>query len=243
MPNRNLVLIPGLLSDSAVWADMIGALPSSTVAWVADHGLHNSVSIMAQSALQHAPCDRFWLAGHSMGGRVALEMYRQAPERIRGVALLSTGWQPVPNGDAGDAERRQRHALLDNARRAGMRHAGECSARPMVHPQQLDTPMYETLLQMVQRKTPDEFAAQVHALLSRPDATGVLGSIGCPALVLVGRQDGWSPVAQHEALAQMIPTGRLRIIEGAGHMLPMEQPVATAAAIAQWMLETTGGPN
>ena len=95
MPNRPVVLIPGLLCDEVVWADVIAALPFGTQTWVPDHGLHHSLPMMAQAVLQGSPAGPLWVVGHSMGGRVALEMYRQAPERIAGLALLDTGWLPL----------------------------------------------------------------------------------------------------------------------------------------------------
>ena len=240
MPNRSLVLIPGLLCDDAVWAGVIAALPAGTQTWVPDHGLHHSLPAMAQAALQGSAPGPLWIAGHSMGGRVALEMYRQAPERVAGLALLDTGWLPLAAGERGETERAQRHDLLEIAQRDGMREAGQRWASGMVHPQQLDTPLFESILKMVERKTPQIFAAQIRALLARPDATDLLATIACPTLVMCGRQDRWSPVAQHEALASMIPNATLRIIETAGHMLPMEQAQATADALAHWLRGVPG---
>ncbi len=240
MPNRPVVLIPGLLCDEVVWADVIAALPFGTQTWVPDHGLHHSLPMMAQAVLQGSPAGPLWVVGHSMGGRVALEMYRQAPERIAGLALLDTGWLPLAEGDRGETERAQRHALLATAQHDGMRVAGQQWAAGMVHPQQLDTPLFESILKMVARKTPEIFEAQIRALLARPDATGLLGNITCPTLVMCGRQDRWSPVEQHQDLAAMIPTATLRIIEGAGHMLPMEQAQATADAVAAWLTGALG---
>jgi len=235
MPNRSLVLIPGLLCDEFVWAGVIAALPSGTQTWVPDHGLHHSLPAMAQAALQGSPAGPLWLVGHSMGGRVALEMYRQAPERVAGLALLDTGWLPLAGGERGDAERAQRYELVEIAQTRGMRAAAQRWATGMVHPQQLDTPLFESILTMVARKTPEIFAAQIRALLARPDATEVLATVRCPTLVMCGRQDRWSPVEQHETLAAMVPHALLKVVEAAGHMLPMEQPQATAEALTAWL--------
>jgi pimeloyl-ACP methyl ester carboxylesterase len=95
--------------------------------------------------------------------------------------------------------------------------------------------LFELILAMVERKTPDIFEAQITALLDRPDASALLGTIRVPTLVMCGRQDQWSPVRQHEELAARVRDARLQVVEGAGHMLPMEQPEATAEAIAAWL--------
>ena len=163
----------------------------------------------------------------------------RAVHRVR-CGLLDTGWLPLAAGERGETERAQRHDLLEIAQRDGMREAGQRWASGMVPPQQLDTPLFESILKMVERKTPQIFAAQIRALLARPDATDLLATIACPTLVMCGRQDRWSPVAQHEALASMIPNATLRIIETAGHMLPMEQAQATADALAHWLRGVPG---
>lgn len=235
MSRYTLALIPGLLCDATVWADMQRELPSAVATWVAEHGELKSLPAMAQSALQHAPAGPLVVAGHSMGGRVALEMYRQAPERVVGLALLDTGYLPQAAGERGEAERAQRFALIDRARREGMRSAAREWARDMVHPQQRDTPLFESIIEMIARRTPDIWLAQATALLARPDASALLSTIRVPTVLACGRQDSWSPVAQHEQMAARIPNAQLRIIEAAGHMAPMEQPAATASVIVDWL--------
>ena len=88
---------------------------------------------------------------------------------------------------------------------------------------------------MIARKTPEIFAAQIQALLARPDATPVLRSIHCPTMVLCGRQDAWSPLTTHEAIAALIPKSSLVVIEDCGHMSTMEQPGAVTAAMTNWL--------
>jgi uncharacterized protein (TIGR02246 family) len=97
---------------------------------------------------------------------------------------------------------------------------------------------------MIERKTPDIFAAQIRALLERPDASAQLAAIGCPTLVLCGREDRWSPLSQHLQMAAIIRGARLRIIEDAGHMSTVEQPQAVTAALLEWLCgpaDTAGG--
>jgi pimeloyl-ACP methyl ester carboxylesterase len=230
-----LVLLPGLLCDRTVWEDQCAHFEGEHQCYVPDYGITDSITGMAEFALRHAPEGRFNLAGHSMGGRVALEVYRLAPERVARLALLDTGYQGLAQGVAGESERSGRMALLKTAREEGMRAMGQVWARGMVHPERLDTPLFESVLDMIDRSSPDIFAAQIQALLNRPDATPMLSAIACPTLVACGRQDSWSPFSRHEVMAQAIRGSRLVAIEDSGHMSTMEQPQAMNAAFAAWL--------
>ena len=230
-----LLLLPGLMCDASVWMPQVAALSPQVDCQVPDYGLRDSLPAMAQQVLDEAPTPRFALAGHSMGGRVALEMLRLAPQRITHLALLDTGTHPRAPGDAGDKERVVRMALLALAQAQGMRTMGQQWLRGMVHPAVLDTPLYEAMLAMVGRSSPVQFAAQIQALLSRPDAAGLLPSVTCPTLVLTGRDDTWSPPEQHRQMAQAIPGSQLCIVENCGHMSTLEQPQAVIAALTTWL--------
>ena len=224
------------MCDEAVWEHQARELRTLTSIAIADHGSLDSLEIMAETILSRAP-NRFALAGHSMGGRVAIEVFRRAPERIAGIALLDTAYAPLPPGPKGRLEAEQRYALLAKARNEGMRAMGAAWAEKMVHPDRLsDARLMHAILDMIERKTPDLFAAQIKALLDRPDAEPVLSRIDCPAMVLCGRQDSWSGLAQHEQMAAMIPHGRLVIIEECGHMSTMERPEEVTAAMRVWLL-------
>ena len=188
---------------------------------------------MAEAVLQQTPGE-FVVAGHSMGGRVALEVYRAAPDRVRGLALLDTGYQARQHDDAGERERVERMKLVELARQSGMRAMGQQWVRPMVHPDRLsDTALIEAILEMIERKTVAVFEAQQRALLARPDATQLLGEISCPTLVLCGHEDAWSPPSRHEEMARRISTSELVIVERCGHMSTMEQPDAVYAALTR----------
>jgi pimeloyl-ACP methyl ester carboxylesterase len=232
-----LMLLPGLMCDAAVWAPQVKALKAQLQAHcvVPEWGLRDSLADMAQQVLDLAPTAHFNLAGHSMGGRVALEVMRLAPHRVERLALLDTGTHPLAWGEAGEKERAGRMALLEQARTQGMRAMGRQWARGMVHPSQLDTPLFESILDMLERSNPKQFAAQIKALLHRPDAAALLPTIQCPTLVLCGREDAWSNPAQHEAMHAAIPRSTLRIIEHCGHMCTMEQPQAVTEALATWL--------
>ncbi len=133
----NLVFVPGLLCDQAVWKPQLMALKGQARMQVADHGDLDSLSAMAERILAQAPA-KFAVAGHSMGGRVALEVVRRAGSRVTGLALLDTGYSPKPAGVAGDKEAAGRLELLELARHSGMRAVGERWLRiPMVHESRL----------------------------------------------------------------------------------------------------------
>ena len=230
-----LALLPGLLCDRASWAPVVPALERHATCRVPDYANEHSLAAMAARVLADAP-PKFALAGHSMGGRVALEVVRRAPERVTRLALLDTGYRSRPDGSAGDDERARRLALLAMARMRGMRAMGREWMRAMVHPARLDDPaLVEAILAMVERRTPDEYAAQVDALLARPDVADLLRGLRVPTLVACGRQDAWSPLAQHEEIAALIPGSRLVAFDDCGHMAPMERPDAVANALAEWL--------
>ena len=230
-----LILLPGLMCDAAVWAPQCAALQAQAQCVVPAYGLCDSLSAMAQQVLSQAPSERFSLAGHSMGGRVALEVLRLAPQRVARLALLDTGAQPLPAGADGERERVGRLALLSQARRQGMRVMGSQWARAMVHPDQRDTPLFDAVLDMLERSSADQFAAQINALLTRPDASALLPTIRCPTLVLCGREDSWNPPAQHERMRDAIANAELCVIERCGHMSTLEQPQAVNDALAAWL--------
>lgn len=236
-----LMLLPGLMCDAAVWAPQVAALESKAQCIVPAWGLRDSLTAMAQQVLDEAPAECFSVAGHSMGGRVALEVMRLAPQRVERLALLDTGTHPLPEGPAGEKERAGRLALLNLASTQGMRTMARQWARGMVHPDRIDTPLFEAILDMIERSNPEQFAAQINALLNRRDAAPQLARIACPTLVLCGREDAWSTPAQHEAMHAAIPGATLCIIPDCGHMCTMEQPKAVSDALAAW-LHTAGMP-
>ena len=231
----NLVLLPGLMCDSAVWAPVLPWLGRTVRCRIPDYGSANSLAAMAERVLADAP-PTFALAGHSMGGRVALEIARRAADRVSRLALLDTGYKPRPAGLAGDDEKARRFELLALAHSQGMRAMAAEWTPPMVHPERRgDAALVGAILDMFERRTPAEFEAQIQALLARPDATPVLHALTCPTLVLCGRDDGWSPPAQHEAMARLVESARLVVIDRCGHMAPMERPREVGKALRDWL--------
>jgi pimeloyl-ACP methyl ester carboxylesterase len=236
----SLLLLPGLACDADVWQDQARAFSKITAVRVADYGLSDSIEKMAAVALEGMP-ERFAVAGHSMGGRVAFEIARSAPERLAGLALLDTAYRAFAGGEAGERETATRSALLEVARTKGMRAMAEYWMKGIVHPDWLTDKVFTgAIVEMMGRKSAEIFAAQIKALLGRPDATPVLPAIRCATLVLCGREDTWSPLAVHREMVAMIPGSKLAVIEHCGHMAPMERPEEVTAAMAQWFTGLDG---
>ncbi len=235
MSLTTLLLLPGLMCDHTVWHPLLPSLSARRTCVVVDHGDSDDLQDMALRVLATAP-ERFALAGHSMGGRVALEVCRLAPSRVSHLALLDTGYLPLASGEAGQEEVRKRQALLVKAREQGVRAMAREWVQGMVHPGRLsDGPLIEAILDMFERKSADIFERQLRALVRRPDATQVLEHLAMPTLVQCGRQDSWANVAQHQALHAQVPGAVLDIIEDAGHMAPMERPEAVSASLLRWL--------
>jgi pimeloyl-ACP methyl ester carboxylesterase len=227
---QTVVLVPGLLCDQDIWAHQTEALSRDHRVITPGFMDYPSIEAMADAILDRAPA-AFSLAGHSMGGRVALEIARRAPERVTRLALLDTGYHAAR---AGEAEGRA--ALVKLARDDGMAALARRWLPPMVAAGRAgDQALMARLSAMVERADPTLFARQVEALLARPAAYRHLASIACPTACIVGRLDTWSPPAQHEEMVAAIPTAYLTVIEGAGHMSPVEAPEAVTEALRQWM--------
>ncbi len=230
-PTSSFLLLPGLMCDASFWQPLADTLPCQVV----DYGDANSITSIAEAVLAVAPAS-FVLAGHSMGGRVALEVARLAPQRLQKIILMDTGYLARQPGAAGDTEKAGRMALLDVAQRQGVRAMAQEWVKGMVHPDRLsDAVLIDSILTMMSRKTAERFARQQHALLTRPDASPVLAALRMPTLLLCGRQDSWASVAQHTAMQVLAPHAQLSVIEDAGHMVLMERPEATVRVIRDFL--------
>jgi pimeloyl-ACP methyl ester carboxylesterase len=227
---RPLLLLSGLLCDETVWADIPERLGDVADVSIISFRGFSSISAMAEHVLAHAP-EQFAVAGHSMGGRVALETLRSARPRICGIALLNTGVHTVRNG-----EPQSRSRLLRLAFEQGMSAlAAEWLPPMMAGAGPRTAALMERLTAMVERSTPDSYAGQINALLNRPDALPILPMIDVPTLLLSGSEDTWSPVSQHETMRRRIPHATLFEVHGAGHMAPVERPDAVALALREWL--------
>lgn len=219
----------GLLCDETVWADIPARLADIAAVQVVSFRGFSSIGAMAEHVLATAP-ERFALAGHSMGGRVALEVMRSARGRVAGLALLNTGVHAVRDG-----EPQSRGRLLRVAYEQGMTSLAAEWLPPMLAAGARKVELLPRLTAMIERSTPDSYAGQISALLNRPDAMPILPSIDVPTLLLSGSEDTWSPVSQHETMRRRIPHATLFEVHGAGHMAPIERPDAVALALREWL--------
>ena len=230
MTDATLVLIPGLVCDAASWSTIPEAFEKRMPVTITEITGPETIPAMAAHVLASTP-GRLLVAGHSLGGRVALEMWRLAPERMAGIALLDTGAGPARQEET--AARMRRVAI---AHEHGMAALAADWLPPFVHPSRhADKPLMDMLTAMVMRRTPEIHERQIRALLTRPDATGLLPLITVPALVLTGRQDDWAPPSAHQAMADAIPGADLAIIEECGHFTIAERPDEVIRALEDWV--------
>ncbi|WP_231958914.1 alpha/beta fold hydrolase [Altererythrobacter sp. B11] len=215
-----------------MFAPQLAAFPDSRA--IDGYGEADSLADMARVVLAEADAQgatRFDLFGHSMGGRVALEVVRLAPDRVRRLALSSTGAHPTKEGEPA-----KREALRQIGYDQGFTALVDSWLPPMVAEANRTRPeLYEPMRQMSLDAGQDMFDRHIRALVGRPDVADLLPRIACPTLVMTGELDGWAPPAQHREIAAAIPNSELVIVPGAGHMLPLEEPEAVNAAIASWL--------
>lgn len=230
MPLPPLVLLPGLLCDAALWSHQEETLADVAEVTVAEVSAHASMPELARAVLAFAP-ERFALAGLSMGGYIALEILRQAPERVTRLALIST----QARTDTPEAAQ-QRQDLIKLSRRG--RFIGLTARRLhfLIHPDRLsDHDLTSAILSMAQRVGRETFIRQQTAILGRQDSREDLRRISCPTLVMCGRQDALTPPVLHEEIAAAIPGAKLVIVEDAGHLIPLERPHAVSAVLRYWL--------
>lgn len=235
---KTVLLLPGLVCDYANWSSQQQALRAAGYeTLVIDYRNSDSIFQMAKIALTQAP-DQFILIGHSMGGRVALEVINQAPDRVKSLILMDTGYLPLAQGEQGRQEVSGRMALVALAKKEGMRAMGGRWMQGMLLPEHLkDQSQCNAILDMIERKTPSQFERQQNALIHRPDATEVLTSLTCPTCFICGDQDAWSPLQRHYDMARFVPGAPVFSIKNSGHMSTMEQPEQVNEVILSWLKE------
>lgn len=225
-----IILIPGLMNDGWVWRHQIGPLGRFAPVTVATNDDCDRLGAMAERILSLS-AGPLAVVGHSMGGRVALEVMARAPERVLRLAMLDTG-----AGGPAEGEAAARSRLVDLARSEGMAAVAREWLPPMLAPgNRANQGLVAGITQMLERCTPEIFAGQQRALIERPDRTALLPTIACPTLVVTGSEDAWAPPAQHAAMAETIPHSALHIVEGAGHMLPVEAPERLTELLVGWL--------
>jgi pimeloyl-ACP methyl ester carboxylesterase len=227
---ESIVFLSGLLCNETVWEDVSKELQDDyEVIKISFQGC-NSIEDMAKKVLDTAP-ESFILIGHSMGGRVALEVFNQASNRVKALGLFNTGVHAKS-----ESEVPGRQKLLDLAKNEGIASVAKQWLPPMMANDSLkNSVLMEKLYKMINSYSVEDFSKQIQALLNRPNAQILLPIINVPTLLLSATQDKWSPISQHEAMQYFIKNSTLSIIENASHMAPVEQPIAVADVIRNWL--------
>ena len=226
-----LVLLPGLACDSAMWQAQLAALPAHLSVSVTDvHTRHATLEAMAAGLLaDHA--GELILCGASMGGMLAMEVARQAPKRIRGLALLGTSARPE---DAATRALREAAIVLfeqgrmDEVLQANLPLAFDASRAA-------DTALHQAYLAMIGRAGAAQLVAQNRAVINRPDALAHIGGLRCPVLVLCGEGDALTPPDRAREIASAIAGAELALLPQCGHMLTLERPAAVNARLLDWL--------
>lgn len=223
-----LVLIPGLACDAALWEAQVSGLWDLAAFTIGDTLRDDSIAVMASRILASAP-ERFAVAGLSMGGYVALEIWRQAPGRVTRLALLDTNAR---------ADNRHTSAMRRGTIAAAEQRGYEAVAREgltrLVRPE-APADLRERVVAMALRTGFEVYARQQNAIITRADSRDDLTGIKVPTLVLVGEQDALTPPALSEEMATAIPGAVLERIADSGHLSAMEQPTAVTAAMRRWL--------
>jgi pimeloyl-ACP methyl ester carboxylesterase len=224
-----LVLIPGMMCDARMW----GGLPIHLYPRPVGHFLPigaDTVEEIAAEFLRQAP-QMFALAGLSLGGIVAMEILRQAPERVERLALLDTN----PLAETPEMQVR-RAPQIARALAGGLAGVMRSEMKPNYLSQGPNrAEILDLCMDMALNLGADIFARQSRALRDRPDQQATLLAFKGPALVLMGEDDRLCPRDRHELMLALMPQSRFAVIDGAGHLPTLEKPVETTAEIIRWL--------
>ena len=227
-----LVLLPGLLCDAALWEPQLSELADIADFFVADLTDQQSIEEMAASVLRDSPWKEFSLAGLSMGGYVAQEIMRQAPQRVTRLGLLDTrSHSELPE----ETERRRQFMKLAQTERSFTPVTNRMLPL-MLHASRVkDAPLVKIIREMAERTGIEAYIRQQNAIIARPDYRPMLPSIACPTLVLCGRQDRLTPLENSEQMAAAIPGAKLAVVEECGHVSTLERPTEVNGAMRDWL--------
>lgn len=227
-----LVLLPGMMCDARLFAPQVAAFSSARPILHAPIGGHETMEALAADMAAWAP-PKFALVGLSMGGIVAMEVVRQAPDRMERLALLDTN----PLAEENDAKAR-RSPQINAVQAGGLRRVMRNEMKPNYL---ADTcgrgAILDLCMEMALSLGPEVFVRQSRALRDRPDQTKTLRAYRGPTLLLCGREDGLCPVERHELMKTLMPQARLEIIEGAGHLPVLERPDDANHKLKEWLEE------
>jgi len=225
-----LVLLPGMMCDARVFGPQIAELSSDTAVMVAPVTMGERIEETASALLDILP-KRFALAGLSMGGIIAMEILRRAPDRVTRIALMDTN--PLAETPVSAANREPQIVKVRSGRLTEV-------MRDNIQPSHLAPGPYrgevlDLVMDMAQTLGSEVFIRQSRVLQRRKDQQATLRKCRVPALVLCGAHDTLCPPKRHEFMAELIPYARLTVLEDSGHFPTLEQPAETTAALRSWM--------
>lgn len=225
-----LILLPGLAADAVMWQSQLDALAHLRPQVSDVHMRHDDMAAMAAALLaEHA--GELVLCGASMGGMVAMEVTRQAPERVVGLALLGTSARP----ESPDM-RALRESAIELFAQGRVAEVIEPNVRFAFHPDQAaDTALVRAYLEFVLRAGPAQLMAQNRAVMHRPDARAHLAQWRGPTLVMCGDSDLLTPPALSEEIATLVQAAQYHVVPRCGHMLTMEKPEWVNARLKDWL--------
>ena len=225
-----VLFVPGLLCSPRLYSDQIPALWHFGPITVADHTRDDSTGAIARRILSIAP-PSFILVGLSMGGYIALELLRQAPNRVLKLALLDTSARP----DMPEQSERRR-ALIDMAERGRYPEIPDLLFPRLVHPSRQDDEALRQIHRRMSAETgPEAFVRQERAIMTRPDSRPSLGAISCPTLVLVGDGDQLTPPDCAEEMVAGIPGAQLAVVRNCGHLSTLERPDEVTRVLVEFL--------
>lgn len=226
-----LLLLPGTLCNEKLWEHQIAYLEDIASITVGDLTQNNTIEGMASSVLDKAP-EKFALAGLSLGGMVAIEMMRQAPERVTQLALLDTNPRPPT-----DAQIETWHKFIRISKEGDFISITKDYLMPgLLRQANQGTPLVQTVINMAEEVGANAMERQMTALMHRPDAFEVLPTIQCSVSVMVGDEDNVCPIEMSNELIREIPNSYLTIIKDAGHLSSLENPLEVSRAMRQWLI-------
>jgi pimeloyl-ACP methyl ester carboxylesterase len=225
-----ILFIAGLLCSPRLYGNQIPALWHFGPITVADHTRDDAMDAIARRILSMAP-PSFVLVGLSMGGYIALELLRQAPDRVLKLALLDTTARP----DTHEQSERRR-ARIDLAQHGRYSEIPDLLFPLLVHPSRRDDEGLRQIFRLMAAETGSEaFVRQERAIMTRPDSRPGLGSISCPTLVLVGDSDQVTPPDYAAEIAAAIPGAQLVVLRECGHLSTLEQPDRVTQLLAEFV--------
>ena len=225
-----LLLLPGLASDAELFGPQLEDLAVVADVRVADLSMHDTMAGLAADALAQAPWPRFAIGGISMGGYVAYEILRQAPQRVSALALIDTSARPdTPES----TENRRRLMALAERDYPGVVDA--LLPKLMTPGHAADPRLAKVVRDMAQRIGPEAFVRQERAIIGRADSRPDLARIACPTIVMAGADDQLMPREIHAEQAAGIRGAELCVVDDCGHLSTIEQPAKVNAALRRWL--------